>query len=39
MALEMRNLGYDLTNIKVLAGGSLRWEDLEYPMVGSGVTD
>lgn len=36
MALEMRNLGYDLESIRVLRGGSLAWEDENYPMVGSG---
>ena len=36
MALEMRDLGYSLDMIKVLRGGSLRWEELEYPEVGTG---
>ena len=36
MAREMIQLGYDPNLVKALRGGSLRWEDLEYPMVGSG---
>jgi len=33
LALEMIQLGYDKTMVKALSGGSLMWEDLEYPMV------
>jgi len=28
-------LGYDRDKIKVLSGGSLRWVELKYPMVGA----
>jgi len=33
MALELIQLGYDTDKVKALEGGSLRWEDLEYPLV------
>ena len=39
MALEMRDLGYSLDKISVLRGGSLRWEELEYPEVGTGADE
>jgi hypothetical protein len=32
MALEMIQLGYDKNMVKALSGGSLMWEDLEYPL-------
>lgn len=35
VAQELYDLGYDLDKLKVLSGGSLRWVDLKYPMVGS----
>ena len=35
MALELWQLGYDKDKLKALRGGSLRWEDLDYPMVSS----
>jgi hypothetical protein len=35
MALELIQLGYDPDKIRSLRGGSLRWEDLDYPLVGS----
>ena len=35
----MRDLGYSLDKIRVLRGGSLRWEDLDYPEVGTGTDD
>ncbi|MBN2320603.1 MAG: rhodanese-like domain-containing protein [Acidobacteria bacterium] len=31
---ELYDLGYDLDKLKVLSGGSLRWVELKYPMVG-----
>ncbi len=31
---ELYDLGYDLDKIKVLSGGSLRWVEMKYPMVG-----
>ena len=33
IAQELYKLGYDRDKIKVLAGGSLRWVELKYPMV------
>jgi len=30
---ELYDLGYDMDNLKVLSGGSLRWIELKYPMV------
>ena len=33
MADELYKLGYDRDKVKVLAGGSLRWVELKYPMV------
>ena len=35
MADELYKLGYDRDKIKVLSGGSLRWVELKYPMVGA----
>jgi hypothetical protein len=35
MAQELYQLGYDLENIKILAGGTIRWEELKYPLVAS----
>ena len=35
MALELWQLGYDKDKLKALRGGSLRWEELDYPMVSS----
>jgi len=35
IAQELYNLGYDRDKIKVLSGGSLRWVELKYPLVGS----
>lgn len=32
MAQELYKLGYDRDKVKVLAGGSLRWVELKYPM-------
>ncbi len=34
IAQELYKLGYDRDKIKVLSGGSLRWVELKYPMVG-----
>jgi rhodanese-related sulfurtransferase len=34
IAEELYKLGFDRKNTKVLAGGSLRWRELKYPMVG-----
>jgi len=31
---ELYDLGYDMDKLKVLSGGSLRWVELKYPMVG-----
>jgi len=28
-------LGYDRDKVKSLRGGILRWEDLDYPLVGT----
>lgn len=33
LADELYKLGYDRDKVKVLAGGSLRWVELKYPMV------
>ena len=33
MADELYKLGYDRDKIKALAGGSLKWVELKYPMV------
>ena len=33
IAQELYKLGYDRDKIKVLAGGSLRWVELKYPLV------
>jgi len=33
VAQELYKLGYDRDKVKVLAGGSLRWVELKYPMV------
>jgi len=35
MALELWQLGYDKDNLKALRGGSLRWEELDYPLASS----
>jgi len=35
LADELYKLGYDRDKIQVLAGGSLKWVELKYPMVGS----
>ncbi|MBF8270174.1 MAG: hypothetical protein HW386_1883 [Gammaproteobacteria bacterium] len=35
MALELWQLGYDKDKLKVLRGGSLRWEELDYPMIAT----
>ena len=35
IAQELYQLGYDRDKIKVLSGGSLRWVELKYPMVGA----
>jgi hydroxyacylglutathione hydrolase len=35
IADELIKLGYETDKIKVLSGGSLRWVELKYPMVGS----
>lgn len=35
IAEELYKLGYDRDKVKVLSGGSLRWVELKYPMVGS----
>jgi rhodanese-related sulfurtransferase len=32
IAQELYKLGYDRDKVKVLAGGSLRWVELKYPM-------
>jgi rhodanese-related sulfurtransferase len=34
VAQELYKLGYDRDKIRVLAGGSLRWVELKYPLVG-----
>jgi rhodanese-related sulfurtransferase len=34
IAQELFKLGYEREKVKVLAGGSLRWVELKYPMVG-----
>jgi rhodanese-related sulfurtransferase len=33
LADELYKLGYDRDKVKVLAGGSLRWVELKYPLV------
>jgi len=33
IAQELYKLGYDRDKIKILAGGSLRWVELKYPLV------
>jgi rhodanese-related sulfurtransferase len=33
MADELYKLGYDLDKIKALAGGSLKWVEMKYPMI------
>jgi len=33
MADELYKLGYDRDKVKALAGGSLKWVELKYPMV------
>jgi rhodanese-related sulfurtransferase len=35
LADELYRLGYDRDLVKVLAGGSLKWVELKYPMVAS----
>jgi rhodanese-related sulfurtransferase len=35
IAQELYKLGYDRDKVKVLSGGSLRWVDLKYAMVGN----
>jgi rhodanese-related sulfurtransferase len=35
VAQELHKLGYDLDKIKILSGGSLRWVELKYPLVGT----
>jgi len=35
IAQELYKLGYDKDKVKILAGGSLRWVELKYPMVKS----
>ena len=35
LADELYKLGYDRDKVKVLSGGSLRWVELKYPMVGT----
>jgi hypothetical protein len=37
MALEMIQLGYDPHMVKALRGGSLMWEDLDYPLEGENL--
>jgi len=32
LALQLRDLRYELENIKVLRGGWDRWQELSYPM-------
>jgi rhodanese-related sulfurtransferase len=34
IAQELFKLGYEREKVKVLGGGSLRWVELKYPMVG-----
>ncbi len=33
MALELRSLGYSDDKIKVLEGGLIKWDELDYPMI------
>jgi rhodanese-related sulfurtransferase len=35
IAQELYKLGFDRDKVKVLSGGSLRWVELKYPMVGN----
>jgi rhodanese-related sulfurtransferase len=35
MADELYKLGFDRDKVKILAGGSIRWVELKYPMVKS----
>lgn len=35
LADELYRLGYDRDKVKVLAGGSLKWVELKYPMVAA----
>jgi rhodanese-related sulfurtransferase len=35
IADELYKIGFDRDKIKVLSGGSLRWVELKYPMVGA----
>lgn len=35
MSDELYKLGYDRDKLKVLEGGSLKWVELKYPMVGN----
>jgi rhodanese-related sulfurtransferase len=37
MVLEMQQLGYDRDKVKALEGGLTRWEQLDYPLVGTDV--
>jgi rhodanese-related sulfurtransferase len=37
MVLEMWELGYDHDKVKALKGGLTRWEQLNYPLVGTDV--
>jgi rhodanese-related sulfurtransferase len=34
MAEELYKLGYDRDKVKILRGGSLRWDELKYPFEG-----
>lgn len=34
IAQELYKLGYDRDKVKVLSGGSLRWVELKYPLIG-----
>jgi hypothetical protein len=33
LALKLWNLGYDTDKVKVLSKGTIRWEELGYPLV------
>jgi rhodanese-related sulfurtransferase len=33
MALELKRLGYDNDNVKVLEGGLIKWDEKGYPMI------
>jgi rhodanese-related sulfurtransferase len=35
MAQELFRLGYDRDKVKILSGGSLRWVELDYPLMGT----